>query len=115
MKGPIARASSPRPGNSTLMTRAPRSANTIVQYGPARTRVRSTTSTPESGPAAVTSLAIVRLSDLLRFESIFHSAQLVEKFLGEAITELRVVFVDQREFREPSIDIHPQQFVHVIL
>ena len=52
MNGPTLRASSPRPGASTLMTRAPRSASTIVQYGPASTRVRSTTVMPVSGPDA---------------------------------------------------------------
>jgi len=114
MKGPIARASSPRPGASTLMTRAPRSANTIVQYGPARTRVRSMMSTPESGPVMVTGFAIVGPSALRCFESIFHRVQFVAKRIGKVIAELRVVFVDQREFREPSVDIHPQQLVDVI-
>ena len=48
--GPIWRASSPRPGASTLITRAPRSASTIVQYGPASTRVRSITVMPVRMP-----------------------------------------------------------------
>ena len=41
--GPHARVSSPRPGCSILMTRAPMSASSIVQYGPDSTRVKSTT------------------------------------------------------------------------
>src|SRR5919204_3177745 len=44
--GPQVRVSSPSPGRSTLTTSAPRSASTIVAYGPARTRERSTTRTP---------------------------------------------------------------------
>ena len=38
------------PGGSTLMTSAPRSASSIVQYGPASACVRSSTRTSESGP-----------------------------------------------------------------
>src|SRR4029453_16432128 len=41
--------SSPPPGRSILITRAPRSASRRVQYGPARTRVRSRTVSPSSG------------------------------------------------------------------
>src|SRR5512142_117594 len=40
---------SPPTGCATLITRAPRSASVIVQYGPARTRDRSRTRTPSSG------------------------------------------------------------------
>src|SRR5437868_2738758 len=47
--GPHARVSSPLPGCSILMTRAPMSARSIVQYGPERTRVRSRTVTPWRG------------------------------------------------------------------
>src|SRR5919204_5246388 len=47
--GPHARVSSPSPGRSTLTTSAPRSASTIVAYGPASTRDRSTTRSPTSG------------------------------------------------------------------
>src|SRR5687768_11413281 len=50
--GPQARVSSPLPGCSTLMTRAPMSPSSIVQYGPDRTRVRSRTVRPASGPSA---------------------------------------------------------------
>src|SRR5512147_2929578 len=39
------------------MTRAPRSASTIVQYGPASTRVRSTTVTSAKGPERSTDRA----------------------------------------------------------
>src|ERR671935_1008525 len=49
--GPQVRVSSPSPGRSTLTTSAPRSASTIVAYGPARTRERSTTRTPSRGAA----------------------------------------------------------------
>src|ERR687894_1989724 len=50
--GPQWRVSSPRSGCSTLTTSAPRSASTIVAYGPARTRERSRTLTPSSGSTA---------------------------------------------------------------
>src|SRR5262245_28411639 len=43
-----ARRSSPRPGRSTLMTSAPRSAISVAQYGPAITRERSSTRMPSS-------------------------------------------------------------------
>src|SRR6266850_1564268 len=43
------RVSSPLPGSSILTTSAPMSASIIVQNGPASTRVRSSTRTPESG------------------------------------------------------------------
>src|SRR5713101_6855134 len=43
------RVSSPSPGRSILMTRAPMSASSRVQYGPARTRVRSSTRNPARG------------------------------------------------------------------
>src|SRR3954447_12977033 len=43
------RVSSP-PGDSTLTTSAPRSASSIVAYGPARIREKSATSRPASGP-----------------------------------------------------------------
>ena len=54
--GPHARVSSPRPGCSILMTRAPMSARSIVQYGPDSTRVKSRIVTPSSGasPSALT-------------------------------------------------------------
>src|SRR3954447_19013360 len=51
--GPQPRVSSPRPGASTLMTRAPWSASIIDAWGPARARDRSTTRTSERGPAEV--------------------------------------------------------------
>ena len=44
------RASSPV-GASTLMTRAPRSAKVMVQNGPARTRLKSSTRIPSSSLA----------------------------------------------------------------
>src|SRR6056297_3630648 len=49
MKGGKARVSSPAPGLSTLMTRAPRSARIVAENGTARTWVRSTTRTPSRG------------------------------------------------------------------
>ena len=49
--GPQLRVTSPSSG-STLMTSAPRSPRSIVQYGPARTVDRSATTMPASGPAA---------------------------------------------------------------
>src|ERR1044071_9973979 len=47
--GPQARVSSPTPGRSILITRAPMSASCMVQYGPDSTRVKSTTINPSSG------------------------------------------------------------------
>ena len=47
--GPSWRVSSPTPGRSSLTTSAPRSASSIVQYGPASTRERSSTRMDESG------------------------------------------------------------------
>jgi hypothetical protein len=46
---PCPRSGSPTPGVSTLITSAPISASIIVQNGPARMRVRSTTRIPDSG------------------------------------------------------------------
>src|SRR5206468_6801185 len=46
------RVSSPLPGSSTLITSAPMSPSIIAQKGPARTRVRSRTRAPASGPLA---------------------------------------------------------------
>src|SRR5688500_18806723 len=48
------RVSSPLPGSSTLMTSAPMSPSSIAQYGPARTRVRSSTRIPFNGCSAGT-------------------------------------------------------------
>lgn len=48
--GPHALVSSPFLGFSTLITSAPRSPRSIVQYGPASTRVKSRTRMPCSGP-----------------------------------------------------------------
>src|SRR4051812_16346709 len=49
--GPQPRVSSPAPGLSTLITRAPRSPSIIAACGPASARVRSTTTRPASGPS----------------------------------------------------------------
>src|SRR5215475_13734627 len=46
---PCRRTGSPSPGGSILITSAPMSASSMLQNGPARIRVRSTTRTPESG------------------------------------------------------------------
>src|SRR5215831_538983 len=48
--GPQCRVSSPVFGCSILITRAPRSASNIVQYGPESTRVRSRTVMSSKGP-----------------------------------------------------------------
>ena len=48
--GTQCRVSSPA-GLSTLITSAPRSASSMVAYGPASTREKSATSRPDSGPA----------------------------------------------------------------
>src|SRR6202158_511600 len=50
--GSHSRVSSPVPGISTLITSAPWSPSISVQYGPASARVRSSTRTPSSAPAA---------------------------------------------------------------
>src|SRR5688500_4594589 len=55
--GPQPRVSSPCPGASTLITRAPRSPSIIVACGPARARDRSTTTTSCSGPLIAASPA----------------------------------------------------------
>src|SRR6266508_3855339 len=47
--GPHRLVSSPLPGRSTFTTSAPRSARVMVASGPARTREKSTTRTPERG------------------------------------------------------------------
>src|SRR5436853_5368365 len=51
-KGGQPRVSSPLPGSSTLMISAPMSPRIIEQNGPASTRVRSSTRTPDSGRSA---------------------------------------------------------------
>src|SRR3954447_3421243 len=48
---PQPRVSSPLPGSSIFTTSAPMSPSIIVQYGPARARVRSRTRMPSRGPA----------------------------------------------------------------
>src|SRR5580658_6881450 len=54
------RVSSPAPGRSILMTSAPRSPSIWAQVGPARTRVRSNTRRPFSGPV----VSVIRFSSL---------------------------------------------------
>src|SRR5262245_24834405 len=55
-RAPHSRFSSP-PGDSTLMTSAPWSARSCAQYGPARTRLRSSTRNPCNGrPLSMTTL-----------------------------------------------------------
>src|SRR6185312_3946478 len=51
--GPKARASSPVPGRSILITSAPRSPSICADKGPASTRVRSRILMPESGRADI--------------------------------------------------------------
>ena len=48
---PMRRVSSPAPGRSILMTLAPISASSMVHMGPAMIWVKSSTLTPDSGPA----------------------------------------------------------------
>src|SRR5215475_10159333 len=55
--GPQPRVSSPVPGGSILITSAPMSPSIMVQSGPARMRVRSTTRSPASGPLAACVIA----------------------------------------------------------
>src|SRR5882724_11042599 len=58
------------------MTSAPRSARSIVQYGPARTREKSATSSPDSGPDRLVSLNSVKpLYEPVRITDICPSAE----------------------------------------
>src|ERR1051326_3074926 len=63
--GCMARARSPC-GGSSLITSAPRSARTCVQYGPERTCVISRTRRPCSSGAPVMAMLFLRLEILLR-------------------------------------------------
>ena len=56
-KGPNFLESSPISGASTLITRAPRSDKIIVQYGPTKTLVRSTTNKFFKGPSIIISMS----------------------------------------------------------
>src|SRR5205085_4362432 len=51
------RVAASRPGFSTLITSAPRSARTKAQKGPASACVQSSTTSPSSGPATIPNLA----------------------------------------------------------
>src|SRR6185437_12753263 len=55
---PKARASSPVPGRSILITSAPRSPSICAERGPASTRVRSRILMPESGRADMVSSGV---------------------------------------------------------
>src|SRR6185437_1299784 len=63
--GPHPRVSSPAPRRSTLMTLAPRSPSIMVQSGPARTRVKSSTWSPASGKSLVTVVIVFRYCTLI--------------------------------------------------
>src|SRR5262252_4806613 len=63
--GPQPRVSSPWPGGSILITSAPMSPSVMVQSGPARMRVRSTTRSPASGPLASVIWSVLELERVL--------------------------------------------------
>src|SRR6266568_3898071 len=67
VSGGVQRLVSSPAGLSTLITSAPRSASSIVQYGPARTLEKSATTSPDSGPGTawlmVSRCLSVRLAD----------------------------------------------------
>ena len=85
---------SPVPGGSTLITSAPRSARSIVQYGPAMTWVRSMTRTPSRAP-------VVWPSVTWRSPSLSRPAG---RPVGRAVTLVRSVLVarGRRQQRLPD-------------
>src|SRR5215467_13971356 len=93
--GPQLRVSSPLSGGSTLITSAPMSPSIMVQSGPARIRVKSTTRMPASGPLAVSVISAPVDSTLLA-----HRGRRVE-VLGAAIEiVLELALVAHAEFLE---------------
>src|ERR1700722_9471388 len=64
------RVSSPAPGRSILITSAPRSASICAHVGPARTRVRSKTRRPRSGPVGSGPVLRAPMGSLIGFSSL---------------------------------------------
>src|SRR5215468_2942574 len=118
-KGGQLRVSSPLPGSSILITSAPMSPSIIAQKGPARTRVRSSTRTPASGPlACATETSFPRA---LR-ETLRDRAHALAGAAGAAPKEPRtieraevreVVDVADRLDRHPRADLEPLRLVAV--
>src|SRR5262245_2006445 len=116
-KGGQLRVSSPLPGSSTLITSAPMSPSIIAQKGPARTRVRSSTRTPASGPLGFATES--SFPGALR-QTLRDRAHALAGTAGAAPEELRaveraemrkVVDVADRLDRHPRADLEPLSLV----
>src|SRR3990170_7641728 len=81
--GPHCRRSSPTPSRSTLTTSAPRSPSTIVQYGPASTREKSSTRIPSRARLTASALGhqVVALLGVGQF--LADDGQLMRRRLGQ--------------------------------
>src|SRR5512145_192308 len=85
MNGAQPRVSSPRSGSSTLITSAPMSPSSIVQNGPASTRVRSMTFSPSSAGICGTCRSVAPSRGARGERKQFLSRQLVD-----VVDDLRV-------------------------
>src|SRR3974390_1473736 len=87
----MARESSPTFGGSTLTTCAPISASKSAAYGPASTRVRSTTMMPDRGPSVMST--IMSTVELVRVDHgcILFMEHLYARLLGFRRAELDAV------------------------
>src|SRR6202035_2439871 len=80
---PCARSGSPTPGVSTLITSAPISARIIVQNGPARMRVRSTTRIPESG-TPIPLFRAAKFASQIQYQHVALGARAADQHVGLA-------------------------------
>src|SRR3972149_11392082 len=96
--GPHCRRSSPTPSRSTLTTSAPRSPSTIVQYGPASTREKSSTRIPSRARLTASPLwhQVVALFGMGQF--LADDGQLMRRRLGQYL-EARLNFYRPTEGR----------------
>src|SRR3990172_2487989 len=96
--GPHCRRSSPTPSRSTLTTSAPRSPSTIVQYGPASTREKSSTRIPSRARLTTSALRyqVVALFGVGQFFA--DNGQLMRRRLGQHL-EVRLDFYRPAESR----------------
>src|SRR5262245_33823495 len=109
------RRSSPRPGRSTLITSAPRSAMSVVQYGPAITRERSSTRMPSSiaGPSATIEESLRHRVDLGdagardRVDARFHLGHRLERLLGQGLG-VGAHFLGERRGGDDAVDEPPR-------
>src|SRR3954451_11402450 len=95
--GPCVRRGSPSPGSSTFTTSAPRSASSIVQYGPANTRVKSMTFRPAKGFFPCCTGTSVQahaggLGDLAPLGGL--AGDVLREFLGRAVDHLGAGFFE---------------------